>query len=69
MEVAETVGSDSGIKQRWYRVYNVLCRQKPAEGAFCAGEEGKAFRACPFQWAETGTHCCRRQLNEKGAYS
>ena len=31
-EVAESAGSNSGIKQRWYRVDDALCRQDPAEG-------------------------------------
>lgn len=33
-EVAENAGSDPGMKQRWYRVYDALCRQEPAEGVF-----------------------------------
>lgn len=32
IEVTETVGRDSGTKQRWYRVDDALCRQVPAEG-------------------------------------
>ncbi|MCM1217472.1 MAG: hypothetical protein NC548_23515 [Lachnospiraceae bacterium] len=33
-EVAENAGSDSGVKQRWYRVDDALCRQESAEGVF-----------------------------------
>ncbi len=33
-EVAENAGSDSGIKQRWYRDNDALCRQRPAGAYF-----------------------------------